>query len=136
MKLLIDTNVFLDAMMNRDPWAKAAQDLLIASAEEKVTGCISATSLTDIYYILRKHLKNKEKAKEALLQLLPSIDVLDINGTDCEKALGLSLPDFEDALLACCGERNNVNYIVTRDTKHFENSPVEAIQPEEILEII
>jgi len=136
MKILIDTNVFLDAMMNRVPWAQAAQELLIAAAEEKVTGCVSANSFTDIYYILRKHLQDKEKAKQALLQLLPSIEVLDINGSDCEQALDMPLTDFEDALLACNGKRHGVDYIVTRDKKHFDGSPVDAISPEEILKLI
>ena len=133
MKLLIDTNIFLDAMMERDPWAKAAQNLLIAAAEEKITGCISANSFSDIYYILRKHLHDKEKTKQALMQLLPSIEILDVNGADCEKAFDLPLSDYKDALLACCGKRHNVNWIVTRDTKDFKGAPVDAITPDIIL---
>ena len=58
-KLLIDTNIILDALMNRAPWAKAAEDIILAVAEDKAEGYITASSFTDIHYLLRKHLKDK-----------------------------------------------------------------------------
>ncbi len=53
MKLLIDTNIVLDALMNREPWAKAAQGVILAIAEEKAEGYVTASSFTDIHYLLR-----------------------------------------------------------------------------------
>jgi predicted nucleic acid-binding protein len=130
---MIDTNVILDALMVREPWAEAAQAVLLAVAEEKVQGFITASTVTDIYYIVRKALGDKERAKQALLGLFTAITVLDVTGVDCEKAMGLSLPDYEDALLACCGKRHKVDLIVTRNVKHFAGSPIKAVVPEEIL---
>ena len=136
MKLLIDTNIILDALMNRTPWAKAAQDIILAVAEEKAEGCITASSFTDIHYLLRKNLKDKEKTKQTLLGLLTVVNVLDVTGSDCEKAFDLPMSDYEDALLATCGKRHKADYIVTRDLKHFEGSPVEVIQPDELLKML
>ena len=133
MKLLIDTNIILDAMMNREPWAGQAQEIILAIAEDKAEGCITASSFTDIHYILRKYLGDKERTKQALLGLLIVVDVLDVTGLDCEKAFELPMPDYEDALLAYCGKRHKVDKIITRNLKHFEGSPVEAVLPEEIL---
>ena len=136
MKLLIDTNIVLDALMNRAPWAKAAQDIILAVAEEKAEGCITASSFTDVHYLLRKHLKDKEKTKQALLGLLTLVNVLDVTGSDCEKAFDLPMSDYEDALLAYCGKRHKVDCIITRNEKHYVGSPVKASEPEEILKIL
>ena len=135
MKLLIDTNIILDALMAREPWAASAEALLLAIAEEKAEGYITANTFTDLFYILRKHLKDKNQTKQALLSLLTTINILDVNSTDCEKAFDLSMPDYEDALLAHCGKRHKVETIVTRNKKHFENSPVKAITPDESLKM-
>jgi len=133
MKILIDTNVVLDAVMNREPWAKPAQEIFLAAAGKKFVGCVTASSFADIYYILRKHLKNKNKTKQVLLGLIELLTVLDVTGGDCAKAFDLPLPDYEDALLAYCGKRHKVDYIVTRDESHFANSPVPAVTPAEFL---
>ena len=136
MKLLIDTNVILDAMMIREPWAQSAQDIILAIAGENAEGYITASTVTDIYYLLRKHLNDKQQTKQALAGLLAVVNVLDVNGVDCEKALDLTMQDFEDALLACCGKRHKVDYIVTRNLIDFKNSPVQAVAPDEILEYL
>ena len=133
MKLLIDTNVVLDALMSREPWVEQAQNIVIAVAQEKAEGFITASSFTDIHYLLRKHLKDKEQTKQSLLKLLALVNVLDVNGTDCEKAFDLPMSDYEDALLAYCGKRHKMDFIVTRNLKDFSDSPVKAIEPEEIL---
>jgi len=134
MKLLIDTNIILDALMSRDPWAGAAQNVILAIAEEKAEGYITANSVTDIYYLLRKHLKDKEKTKQALIGLIAIISVLDVNSTDCEKALDAPMSDFEDSLLAYCGKRHKIDRIITRNIKDYEGAPIQAVEPEEILE--
>ncbi|MDR0501392.1 MAG: PIN domain-containing protein [Coriobacteriales bacterium] len=133
MKLLIDTNVILDACLGREPWRKAAEKLVLACAEEKVTGCVTASSITDIYYILNKALHSAEQAKQNVQKIVTLLDVLDVNGSDCEKAIYSPVSDFEDALLTCCAKRHKVQYIVTRDTKHFEGSPIKVILPIDLL---
>ena len=134
MKLLIDTNVILDALMTREPWAASARALLLAAAEEKFEACITASSFTDLYYLLRKHLPNKEKTRQALLGLLASVNVLDVTGADCEKAFDLPMSDYEDALLAQCGKRHKADSIISRDLHHFHGSPLQAVGPDEILD--
>jgi len=136
MRLLIDTNVILDALMVREPWTASAQAILLAVAEERAEGCITASSVTDLHYLLRKHLRDNEKTRQVLMGLLASVNVLDVTGIDCEKAFELPMSDYEDALLATCGKRHKADYIVTRDLKHFEASPVEVIQPDELLKML
>ncbi|MDR0515047.1 MAG: PIN domain-containing protein [Coriobacteriaceae bacterium] len=135
MRLLIDTNVILDACLSREPWREAAERLIVACAEEKVTGCVTASSITDIYYILNKTLHSTEQAKQSVQKIITILDVLDVNGTDSERALDLPLSDYEDALLACCAKRHKAEYIVTRNLKHFEGSPLKVISPGDLLKV-
>jgi predicted nucleic acid-binding protein len=129
MRLLIDTNVVLDALMNRNPWAEPAQKLLVAVAEEKAEGCITASMFTDIHYILKKHLKDEEKTRQALIGLLSVVTVLDVTESDCERAFELPMKDYEDALLVYCGKRHKVDLIVTRNMDDFKGSPVKTLEP-------
>jgi predicted nucleic acid-binding protein len=136
MKLLIDTNVILDALMDRKPRVRDAEAILLACTEEKAKGCITASTFTDIYYMLRRHLRDREQTKQALLKLLSVVDVLDVSGVDCEKAFDLPMADYEDALLAYCAKRHRMDRIVTRNPKHFAGSPVKAVSPEELLKTL
>jgi len=133
MKLLIDTNIILDAMMNREPWAQSAREVMLAVAEERAEGCITASTLTDIYYILNKHVRDSTQTKQILRDLLAVVTLLDVTGVDCERALDLPMSDFEDALLAACGKRHKVDCIVTRNVRHFDYSPVGAVTVEDAL---
>jgi predicted nucleic acid-binding protein len=133
MKALIDTNVILDAIMGRAPYHTAAEAIILLAAAEKIQACITASGITDIYYILRKHMGDGEQAKQAVRKLMAIVAVLDVTGADCEKALELSLPDYEDALKAQCAKRNKVDCIITRDKRHFEHSPVRAVMPDDFL---
>ncbi|MCL2171689.1 MAG: PIN domain-containing protein [Defluviitaleaceae bacterium] len=132
-RLLIDTNIILDALMQREPWANAAQSLILAVAQDRAAGYITASSFTDIHYLLRKHQKDKALTKQSLRKLLVIISVLDVNGVDCEKTFDIPINDYEDALLACCGQRHKVDFIITRNLKDFTNSPIKAIGADAIL---
>ena len=136
MKALIDTNVILDALMAREPFNKAAEEIILLSAEGKISACITASSVTDIYYILKKHMKQEELVRQTILKLMTIIDVLDVTGSDCEKACALPMENYEDALHAYCARRHKVDCIVTRNLKHFKGSPINAMQPGELLKTV
>jgi len=119
--------------MVREPWASSAQAVLLAVAEDKVEGYITASTMTDLYYLLRKYLRNDETTRQALLGLIMSVKILDVTGTDCENAFTLPMNDYEDALLAYCGKRHKMNLIVTRNPAHFNGSPVMIISPDDLL---
>jgi predicted nucleic acid-binding protein len=136
MKALIDTNVILDALLAREPWRGAAQAVMLAVAREEIEGAVTASSFTDLYYLIGRNLHDEKKTRQVLLDLLASVSVLDVNDADCEKAFGLAMPDYEDALLACCGKRHKADLIVTRNIKHFENSPVKAVLADELLAML
>ena len=136
MKVLIDTNVILDALMKREPWVEAARAILMVVGNNKLIGYITASTFTDLYYILQKRLRDKELTKQTLLDLITIVDVLDVTGTDCERAFGLPMKAYEDALLAYCAKRHRMDRIITRNVKHFAGSPIPAIAPDDFLQTL
>ncbi|MCG9969200.1 PIN domain-containing protein [Pelotomaculum terephthalicicum JT] len=134
MNVLIDTNVILDAMVSRAPFNESAEKLFLLAAEDKITAFITANSVTDIYYLLHKHLHDNTQCRQALLKIFTIFKILDVTGSDCEKALELlTMPDYEDALLATCAKRGKVDCIITRNLKDFSVSPVNALSPDDFL---
>jgi len=134
MKVLIDTNVILDFLIAREPFAPAAKEIITLAEKNKIEAFLTASSVTDIFYILKKY-TDREKAKEILSQLFEIVDVIEVTKGDTKKALNLDLRDFEDALQAWCGKKKKVNYIVTRNEKDFRNSPVKIISPVELIKL-
>lgn len=133
MNVLIDTNVMLDALMNRTPHNVSAEKIFRFVAEDKLNASITASSVTDIYYFLKKYFLNTNQAKQILTTIFNIFEVIDVTRSDCEKALSLSMDDYADALLATCSKRRRLELIITRNLKDFAGSPVTAITPDDFL---
>ena len=69
MIILVDTNVVLDILLNRQPWYTNAALIFSLSQQKLIKSYISASSITDIFYITQKE-QGKRVAKEALKRLL------------------------------------------------------------------
>ena len=129
MTIMIDTNVILDVLMEREPFFTDSYGALKKALEEEAVCLVSATAVTDIFYLLHKGLKNKAKALEQMERLLQIVSVADTLSIDIQIALSSAAADFEDAVVAAVAERNKADYILTRDAKHFKGISVEAITP-------
>jgi len=135
MKVLIDTNVILDVLCNRKDFVDDSLKVFKYCEANQITGCISALSIPNIVYIMRKELDN-ERIKEILITLTSLFTVVDLRESDLIKAADLEFFDYEDALQSVCATRTKANYIVTRNIKDFKNSTVPAIKPSELFERI
>lgn len=134
MKVLIDTNVILDALLLREPWARTAQDLLRAVAKEKFNGFITASQTTDIIYLLCRQGADESMSKSAIKTLTECVGVSDVTPTDVQNALTSDMTDYEDGLLACCAKRHKAEYIITRNENDFAKSPVPALSPQDFMQ--
>lgn len=135
MRIMIDTNVVLDVFLKREPFFQASYEVMKQSALEKHEGFLSAAAATDIYYLLRRSLKDDARAKESMENLLQLVGIADALGEDVHAAVASNMTDFEDALVASIAERCQMEYIVTRNVKDFIESPVRAITPEAFLKL-
>ena len=132
MKILIDTNIILDVLYNRETFVDDSLKVLKCCEVKQVEGYICALSIPNIVYIMRKELDNN-KIQELITKLTTIFNVVDLRATDLIKASNADFTDYEDALQATCASRINASYIITRNIKDFESSPVPAIKPSEFL---
>jgi len=133
MRILIDTNIVLDVLLRRADFFDASYEVLKLSALDKAEALITANTITDIYYILQRANKDYTKSKEAIVQLLNLVNIVDVLASDVMNTLSSKISDFEDALAATIAKRVKADYIVTRNTKDFHDSPVPAIDPNDFL---
>lgn len=135
MKVLIDTNVLLDVLCDRKEFAADSLRIFRLCEIGHITGHISALSIPNIVYIMRKEL-DRERIKEILHTLTMLFSVVELRESDLLKAAELPFDDYEDAIQSVCASRVRADYIVTRNKKNFTNSPVSAVAPEELLDQI
>ena len=135
MKILIDTNVILDVLCNRADFVEDSLKVFKYCEADRIDGYISALSIPNIVYIMRKELDG-ERVKEILTALTSIFTVVDLRERDLLRAADWNFPDYEDALQAVCASRIKANYIVTRNIKDFKYSPVPAVKPSELFERI
>ena len=133
MKTIIDNNVILDVFQNRDPFVQFSSKVLRLVETKQIKGYITANSITDIYYVLNRSLKDKQKLYTSIDILLQLVYIIDVTAKDVRKAFHPGVRDFEDELICVCAERAKIDYIITRNTKDFKSSPIPAITPEDFL---
>ena len=132
MKVLIDTNIILDVLCNRKEFIEDSLRVFKYCETNRISGSISALSIPNIVYIMRKELDNN-RIKEILTTLTSIFTVVDLRQTDLMKAADLDFDDYEDAVQSICASKEKASYIVTRNIKDFKNSSVPAIKPSELL---
>lgn len=136
MRILIDTNVIIDALTSRKPWNESAEKIFIMAANNIIEMYITASSATDIYYLVRKHLQSKEQAKQVMSKLYTFVGILDVIDKDCLEALASQISDYEDAVIEQVARRTDMDYIITRNTKDFEYSYTNTILPDDFVKML
>lgn len=135
MKIMIGTNVIIDAMMSREPWKESAEKIFIMAANNIVDMYITASSATDIYYLIRKHIHSADVAKQILGKLYSLVGILDVK-EDCLQALAFPITDYEDAVIEQVANRNGMECIVTRNQKDFMAGAMKIYLPDEFIELM
>ena len=136
MKVLIDTNVALNILLRQDEFFISSKKVFDLSETGKVAAYISASAITDIFYIVSKRL-GKTAAREAIKQhLVPVFKPATVTDGHIYKALNLDWDDFEDSVQYVVGEDLAVDYIVTRNARDFVSGSILAVTPEQFIEAI
>lgn len=133
MDLLIDTNVFLDLYCVRRDY-DAANRAFIRLLQDGDSAFVSASSLTDMFYIVRKKAKSTARAYEVLDEVCAVADILPVDPDDITQARALDWKDFEDALQLTVAMNNGMDGIITNDTDDFESTPIPVMKPLEYSE--
>jgi len=130
----VDTNIVLDFLLEREPFRQDAERLFEAIASDQITGYVTATTLTNIFYIARRLTQSIERARQAVAMTLTVMEVCPVDRATLEIALTSSLSDFEDAVQIACAIARNLEAIVTRDQQDFSNSSLPVLTASQVLE--
>ena len=134
-RVLIDTNVALDFYLKLPEYFEAADRIFQAIRDRKIVACLSASVVTDLYYILERR-KNEKYAREVVEIVYATFRILPVNRRTIREALDAPMTDFEDAVQAVTVKKIGVNVVVTRDKTGFGDSGLQVYSPEEFLETL
>ena len=132
MSVILDTDVVLDVLLEREPYAEAAVHVFCLIEKSRTEAYLCATTITTIDYLLRRSLA-KSKARDALRRLLSLFEIATVNRPVIERALESKIQDFEDAVLKEAAQMAGADFIITRDTKDFTGSSLKVCDPDEFL---
>ena len=133
MDLLIDTNVVIDVFLTREPFHVMSNRAITLSRRNKiVNNFVSASTITNIYYLTYKNLRNHQVVRNLFKDIFDFVEVVDVTDEDIHKAFAMNWKDFEDSVQYAVALHNNFDGIVTRNMQGFSDSEVKIFTPEEI----
>ncbi|MEX1258936.1 MAG: PIN domain-containing protein [Gemmatimonadota bacterium] len=135
MRLLLDINVLLDVVLERDPWARPAAELLAALETNQAQGFVAGHTLPTVYYVVARS-RDRDTAITAMHDLLRLLEVVPVEKQDFYRALSLPLNDFEDAVQAAAAFRIDAEYLVTRNEPDFKGASIATATPTTILSLL
>ena len=135
MRILFDTNVVLDVLLDRDPFAEVGANLFSRVERGDVIGFVGATTVTTVHYLSTK-VVGAARANEVVEQLLGLFGVAAVNRIVLVDALGLGFEDYEDAVLHEAARHAGVQGLLTRDRRGFRRANLAVYAPEELLKML
>jgi len=132
MRLLIDGNIILDVLQNREPHVVDSAKIWKLCETNQAEGYVSGLTFSNLVYIMRKEL-SPEKINEVFKSLGLIFRFTDLTVSDLTKAAEQQWDNFEDALQAAVAERIHADNIITRNVKDFKQSKIVAFTPTEFL---
>ena len=129
MEILVDTNVFLDIILNRSG-SQTARRFFVAATQQSHNIFISASSATDIFYIVKKN-GGMDKAYQALSFILGLVSVMSVTERDIIDAYSAHWLDFEDCVQYKTAQNNYVDILITNNTSDFEEHGLPVMTPDD-----
>jgi putative PIN family toxin of toxin-antitoxin system len=134
MRVLVDTNIVLDGLLEREPFVRDAKALIEAIEVEQIEGYVTATTLTNIFYIVRRQTRSIELARQAVSETLTLMEVCLVDLAILEAAFASNLRDFEDAVQLACAMASRLDPIITRNAQDFAVTTLPILSTRELLE--
>ena len=123
MKLLLDTNVVIDYLHEREPYYEKARLLMTAGRVGEFSLWITSSQVTDLIYILSEGGK-RSLLSHVLEQLRGMRTFVNVHAVSDRK-------DPEDSLIFESALEMRADAIVTRNQKDFESSVIKVVDCDE-----
>jgi predicted nucleic acid-binding protein len=135
IRVLFDANIVLDVLLNRTPHSANSAAVWQEVETGRIEGWLSAHSVTTIHYLIGR-VSGALNAKQVIISILRTFKVATVDDGVIREALLLPGNEFEDAVASAAARGAGCHFIVTRDTKGFRNSPVQALPPERLFALL
>ncbi|MEG4007948.1 PIN domain-containing protein [Microcoleus sp. Pol11C1] len=133
MKILIDTNIIVDVALEREPFFAESDRILTFVEEAKIQGYISASTFSDLYYIIRRD-RGRDWTLDFLRQLATFCQVATVDNSVISMALTCNFKDFEDAIQYSTAVINLIDAIVTRNPRDFPVTNPRIVTPNQLIQ--
>lgn len=131
-KVLVDTCVIVDILLNRQKFVDASYNAVSSLIRQGDTVYTTAKAMTDIFYIVHHSLHDNDKTKEILLKLSKIYQILDTKEKDTLKAITSDVTDYEDAVMVETAISNEVDFILTRNIKDYRKAKIKIVSPADL----
>lgn len=135
MRVLFDTNIILDVLLDRSPFVELSASLVSLVENGVIEGYLCATTITTIDYLVSKA-HNRKKAKVSIQKLLTIFQIAEVNKEVLLLATNSKFVDFEDAVQHCAGQFVSVDSIVTWNPRDFKQASLPVYSPNELWGIV
>ena len=139
MIVLLDTNIAIDYLLQRNQYEYINRIIDMAIQYQELE-CITATTITDIHYVVRKNSLSDEgerltsyQVQDMLSDFFQYVEIIDVTADDIRNAIDLRWKDFEDAVQYSVAVSNGIDCIITNNVRDFENSEIDVFTPAEFL---
>ncbi|MEI6206841.1 MAG: PIN domain-containing protein [Desulfuromonadales bacterium] len=126
MKILLDTNIFLDILLQRSPFFQDSHRIFKLAENGLVVGYIAPITINNIAYIARKS-HQPDQIRKYIVIIAEIFTICQMNAAVVTKAAALNFTDIEDSLQATMAESNDCDFIITSNISDYQHSPVPAL---------
>ena len=133
MKILLDTNIIIDNALEREPFWNVSEQVLSLIEQGKIAGYISASTFSDLYYIIRKA-RGRDWTLSYLNQLVTFCQIATVNQAAITMAFTTNFKDFEDAIQYSTPVVNQLDAIITRNSQDFPVVTPRILTPDQLIE--
>jgi len=132
-KVFIDTDVFLDTILDRKPHSVHSNRIIGLAEKNKIHGFTSSLVIANLYYILKK-ISTHSKAVQAINKIRSIIEVLPFTNKEISESISAEFKDFEDGVQYFIAMNNKITHIITRNVKDFKKASASIQTPKEYLQ--
>ncbi|MEK7255448.1 MAG: PIN domain-containing protein [Bacteroidota bacterium] len=135
-KVFVDTNIIVDYLTNRQPFAVHAARLFNKADLGEIEAYVPASVFPFLFYLLAKLLPTKVDAWNAVAKFRLLVKPLPVNERIVDLALTSNFKDLEDAFQYQVASENGIQYFLTRNQKDFKTAAIPVLTAEEFLKLI
>jgi predicted nucleic acid-binding protein len=132
MNVFIDTNILLDVLARREPFYADSAQVWTLAETGRIAGFISAVSLSNLFYIMRR-MKGQKAARKTLGILRDIFNLVPLDVQITNQSIDSDITDFEDAIQFFSAIRAGATVLITRNPKDLPRSDIAIQTPTEFL---